>query len=303
MDVAASTGRSPLLRGNSCTKDCSETPFLCRKRYQDPQALGLWDGCQRQLSLLGPKGAERSVWGWNETSGLFHNPLELQCHRAGLPLHPLLLQVFPAAFPFPWDPGLGTGISCVSEPWTPFHWKQGCAALWESHEQTLRARSSFPPFLPTPSKRRLSCLSRLVSIWEYPQMFIEPPQGTGGKGLPWLSLLGWAAGAGGEGAGRALVGRCSPRPGAAEGREGVAWGVLLIFGYVLCNFSQIPAFSVGSCWNELTFHPRTTTVCVYAGFSASGQVLFSPFLCSDTTHGLFVCVFQVLEFFRHFLSI
>lgn len=51
----------------------------------------------------------------------------------------------------------------------------------------------------------------------------------------------------GEGAGWALVGRCSRSVGTVEGREGMAWGVLLIFGCVLCNFSQIPGFSVGSC--------------------------------------------------------
>lgn len=251
--------------------------------------------------VYGMAGNSRSAClALNELRGGFEAEIKLlgfKRHRAGLPLLPWLLQLFPAAFPSPWGPESGTGISCISEPSAPPRWAGVCCTE-PGREQ--RADSACPEQLPT-SPVPCRCGSCLCPSCFRPHLGTAP--GSPGKGLTWQSLLGWAAGAGGRGSWGALEGRCSWSAGAVEGREGMARGVLLISGCVLCNFSQIPVFSVGSCWNELSFHARTTTKCVYAVFFCIRAGFVQSVSCSDTTHRLFVCVFQVLQFFGHFLSI
>lgn len=74
-----------------------------QERAQGAQALLGFVGAANGTQTAGPAGAERSLWGWNQTWGLFHTPgafsipLGLQCHGLGCP-RPLLLQLFQLLF-------------------------------------------------------------------------------------------------------------------------------------------------------------------------------------------------------------
>lgn len=139
-------------------------------------------------------------------------------------------------------------------------------------------------------ERARSRLCATAALAPVPAPGAAPPGHTPREpGLPWQGPAGGGQAWGGR------AGVLGPQRG---GRDGSACSSFLgVFFAVLHRFLLLLLVAAEASWVSV---PGLLQYVYLLIFSASGQVLFSLFLCS---HRLFVCVFQVLEFFRHFLSI